>query len=302
MVFPYILLPKVTRPLSTPVDLSIIITSWNTRDLLQGALDSMVTHPPRVPYEIIVVDNDSDDGSGDMVERAYPMVRLLRNPRNEGFARANNQGAAMAAGRALLLLGSDVVLIDDSIQRMYDHLMAHDDIGALGCRFLSPDRTVQQSCRRFPRLRDGILTYLSLHSLAGSYNMRGFDYYQSRDVDQLAATCLMIRKPVLAQIGLFDERYAILYNDVDLCLRIRRAGWRICYLADAEIIHHGSQSTSRATPAVRLEMYRNILVYYSRTFGIPAIVTLLPILGVRLAIVNRGKCVFGLFSLKHLTS
>lgn len=110
----------------------------------------------------------------------------------------------------------------------------------------------------------------------------------------------MVRKSIVAGAGLFDERYTILYNDVDLCQRIHDAGWKIVYVAEAEIIHHGSQSTKRATPAVRLEMYRNILVYYSRRFGAMAVIVLLPILGVRLALVNRGKSVVGLFSLKYL--
>jgi GT2 family glycosyltransferase len=200
-----------------------------------------------------------------------------------------------------LLLGSDVVIIDESLQRMFDYLSSHPDVGAVSSRLLNPDRTVQQSCRRFPTLRDAVLTYLSLHELAGAYNIRNFDFYQTQEVDQPAATSLMIRKSVLGKIGLFDERYTILYNDVDLCKRIRDAGWKIVYFADAEIIHHGSQSTRRATPAVRLEMYRNILLYYFRQFGVPAVIVLLPILAVRLSIVNKGRCVFGLFSLKYLT-
>ena len=199
-----------------------------------------------------------------------------------------------------MLLGSDVLVTDESLQKMFDYLSLSQDVGAVSCRLLNPDRTVQRSCRRFPRLRDAVLTYLSLHTLASSYNISDFDFYRTQEVDQPAATCLMIRKSVVDRIGLFDERYTILYNDVDLCKRVHQAGWKIVYLADAEIIHHGSQSTNRATPAVRLEMYRNILVYYFRHFGSIAVVVLLPILGVRLAVVNRGKCVAGLFSLKYL--
>jgi GT2 family glycosyltransferase len=201
----------------------------------------------------------------------------------------------------ILLLGSDVVVIDDGLQKMFDYLSSHSHVGAVGCRLLNPDRTVQQSCRRFPTLRDAVLTYLSLHKLARAYNIRNFDFYKTQEVDQPAATSLMIRKSVVNQLGLFDERYTILYNDVDLCRRMHDAGWKIVYLADAEVIHRGSQSTKRATPAVRLEMYRNILVYYFRNVGSLAVVVLLPILAIRLAVVNKGRQVLGLFSLKYLT-
>jgi GT2 family glycosyltransferase len=285
---------------STP-RLSIIITNWNTRELVHQVLQSIFAHPPGVPFEVIVVDNASDDGSAEMIAQSFPMVRLIKNSRNEGYAKANNKGAAVANGEMILLLGSDVVVIDDGLQKMFDYLSSHSHVGAVGCRLLNPDRTVQQSCRRFPTLRDAVLTYLSLHKLAGGYNIRDFDFYKTQEVDQPAATSLMIRKSVVNKLGLFDERYTILYNDVDLCRRMHDAGWKIVYLADAEVIHHGSQSTKRATPAVRLEMYRNILVYYFRNVGSLAVVVLLPILGFRLAVVNRGRQVLGLFSLKYLT-
>ena len=281
--------------------LSIIITSWNTCELIRQALQSILNHPPRVAYEIIVADNGSEDGSAAMIVESFPTVRFIRNSHNEGFARANNQGAAMALGGTLVLLGSDVVIVDDSLQRMYEYLMHNGDVGAVSCRLLNPDGSPQRSCRRFPTLGDAVLTYLSLHNLATSYNIRDFDYDRTQEVDQPAATCLMIRKSIVRSFGLFDERYTILYNDVDLCKRLRDAGWKIVYCADAGIIHHGSQSTNRATPAVRLEMYRNILVYYFRNKGPLAVIVLLPILAVLLAVVNRGKGVLGLMSLKYLT-
>lgn len=287
--------------MSNTPQLSIIITNWNTKEFVCGALQSILDHPPRVSYEVIVVDNASEDGSPAMIAQSFPSVRLIRNNQNEGYARGNNQGAAAAKGGTLLLLGSDVVIPDESLQKMFDYFSSRSDVGAVSCRLLNPDRTVQQSCRRFPTLTDAMLTYLSLHELAPSYNIRDFDFHRTQEVDQPAATCLMVRKSIVEKIGLFDERYTILYNDVDLCQRIRDAGWKIMYFAEAEIIHHGSRSTNRATPAVRLEMYRNILVYYFRTAGVLAIVLLLPILAIRLAIVNRGRNVLGLFSLSYLS-
>jgi GT2 family glycosyltransferase len=278
---------------STP-RLSIIITNWNTRELVREALVSILRQPPTVAYEIIVVDNASEDGSAGMIAESFPTVTLIRNNRNEGYAKANNQGATMAKGEMLLLLGSDVLIIDESLQRMFGYLSSRSDVGAVSCRLLNPDRTVQQSCRRFPTLGDAVLTYLSLHGLAGAYNIHNFDFYQTQEVDQPAATSLMIRKSVIDQVGLFDERYTILYNDVDLCKRIHNAGWKVVYLAEAEIIHYGSQSTRMATPGVRLEMYRNILQYYSRHVGRWSGVVLRPILTVRLLLASRSLIAFRL--------
>jgi GT2 family glycosyltransferase len=124
--------------------------------------------------------------------------------------------------------------------------------------------------------------------------MRDFDYYKTQEVEQPAATCLMIRRKVIEQIGLFDERYTILYNDVDLCRRTWDAGWKIMYVADAEVIHYGSKSTTQAPPRLRLEMYRNILLYYSTTVGTMAKWVLLPILVVRLFAATRSLIAFQL--------
>jgi GT2 family glycosyltransferase len=282
------------------IHLSIIVTSWNTKGLTRATLRSIFAHPPADPFEVIVVENASSDGSADMVALEFPSVNLLRNGNNEGYARGNNQGFACARGNVILFLGSDTVIPENSIQRMLEYLAAHPEAGAVGCRLLNPDMTLQRSCRRFPTLLDGVLTYLSLHSLARRYNGLNIDYGRTQEVDQPAATCFMVRREVLAQVGAFDERYTILYNDVDLCRRIRKGGWKIIYLAEAQVVHHGSQSTRQATPEVRLEMYRNILIYYFGEYGFIALVCLLPILMVRLAIVNRGKRVPGLLDLRYL--
>ncbi len=280
--------------------LSLLIANWNTKAFLQDLLSSIFSHRPQVSFEVIVIDNASVDGSAAMVETEYPEVGLVKNSENLGYARANNQAFRLSRGRLVLLLGSDTRIIDDSIQRMADHMKTRGDVGAIACRLLNPDRTPQGSCKRFPTLWDGVLTYLSLHMFAPGYNMRDFDFFTTQEVDQPSSTCLLIRRSILEQLGFFDARYFILYNDVDLCARIRGAGWRIIYFAEAEVVHHGSRSTTQAPPGLRLEMYRNILTYYHDRFGTRAFVILLPILALRLMIVNKGRRVAGLFVLGHL--
>ncbi len=268
--------------------LSIITANWNTRALLRQLLRSLYAHPTRVPFEVIVVDNGSSDGSVEMVRSEFGGVRLVRNEVNRGYARANNQGASIARGEVLLLLGSDTAVCEGSVDAMLEHLLAHPDVGAVACRLLNPDGSFQHSCRRLPTLRDGALTYLSLGALARRYNMIPFDYSSTQDVEQPAATCLMLRKSLVRPSGLFDERLSILYNDVDLCEYVLSRGWRITYLATAEVVHHGMQSTRRADPQLRLEMYRNILLYYGRRSGLWAEYILRPILAIRLMIASRS--------------
>jgi GT2 family glycosyltransferase len=270
------------------VALSVIIASWNTRDVLRALLASLKHHGPATSMEILVVDNGSTDHSAAMVRQEFPAVRLIANDVNLGYAKANNQGFAQSRGEYILLLGSDTVVIDESIHKMIRFLQSNPDVGAVTCRLLNPDRSSQKSCRRFPTLWDGVVTYLSLHALAPWYNMRGFDFHRTQDVDQPAATCLLLRRSLLEKLGLFDERYSILYNDVDLCMRVRKQGWRIVYLAEAEILHHGSRSTTQAAPELRLEMYRNILLYFRTHVGLWSDLIIRPILAFRLSIVTRS--------------
>jgi GT2 family glycosyltransferase len=280
----------MTTPPETVV--SIIITNWNTCALLAGALDSVAAARAPDAMETVVVDNGSTDGSAAMVAARYPWVTLIRNTENLGFARANNQGITSARGKYVLFLGSDTILQEDTVSTLSSFLATHPEAGAAGCRLLNPDRTPQMSCRRFPRLRDAVATYLSLHALARRYTMKGFDFYRTQSVEQPAATCLMVHRSLLTELHGFDERYTILYNDVDLCQRIRAKGYEIYYVADTEIIHYGSMTTRSAPAAVRLEMYRNILRYYRSRFGIVADALLRPVLFFRLLLLTRSPIAF----------
>jgi O-antigen biosynthesis protein len=218
----------------------------------------------------------------------------IRNDRNTGYAHANNQGIRSARGRFVLLLGSDTVVRPDTAGVMARFLEVHPGAAAVACRLTNPDGSPQMSCRRFPRLRDAVATYLSLHMLARRYTMHGFDFHKTQEVDQPAATALMIRRTILDALQGFDERYTILYNDVDLCRRMRDAGGRIFFTGETELLHYGSSTTSTAPPAVRLEMYRNILHYFRRHHSVLAVVILAPILMIRLFLVTRSVIAFDL--------
>jgi hypothetical protein len=267
---------------------SVVIATWNTRALVAAALTSLVRSAPGEILEIIVVDNGSIDGSAEMIREQFPDVHLIRLEKNTGYAPANNRGIRASHGTYVLLLGSDTAVKADTLPVMRRFLDDHPDVSAVACRLMNPDGTPQMSCRRFPRLRDAVATYLSLYSLTARYVMKDFDFYRTQEVEQPAATSLMVRREVLEQLGGFDEAYTILYNDVDLCRRMQSNGGRIFYLAETEVMHHGSSTTRNAPPEIRLEMYRNILLYFTRHHGVVARWVLTPILAVRLCAVTRS--------------
>ncbi|MGH2575694.1 MAG: glycosyltransferase family 2 protein, partial [Ignavibacteria bacterium] len=153
------------------------------------------------------------------------------------------------------------------------------------CKILNPDGTVQNNCKRFPLLKNAFYTYLSLNRLNKDYDMDWFHYDKTIEVDQIATTFLMVRNEVLKKIDYFDVKYRILYNDVDLCKRIRSAGHKIFFIHTANIIHHGSQSTKKANFRIRTIMYNDIYRYYRRNFGFKA-VFLIPVLYIRLMIIK----------------
>jgi GT2 family glycosyltransferase len=248
------------------------------------------------PYEVIVIDNGSQDGTAEAIRERHPGTVLICNGANTGYAHANNQGIRAATGRYILLLGSDTEVRPATLAVLAGFLDAHTEAAAVACRLVNPDGSPQMSCRRFPRLRDAVATYLSLHRLARRYTMHGFDFSATQEVDQPAATCLMFRSEVLAGLGGFDESYRILYNDVDLCKRLRDAGGRIFFTGDTEVLHYGSVTTRSAPAGVRMEMYRNILLYFRRNRGRVAHWVLAPLLSLRLFAVTRSVRAFSLLA------
>jgi GT2 family glycosyltransferase len=144
---------------------------------------------------------------------------------------------------------------------------------------------LQGNCKRFPKFKNGFFAYLSLHRFNFDYDMVWFDYAKTMEVDQIATTFLMIRNELSRKIGIFNEQYRIMYNDVDLCRRIWDSGYKIVFLHDIEIVHHGSHSTKRADYKIRKIMYKDIIRFYRNNFGIAAYV-MYPIMFVRLFIIT----------------
>ena len=239
-------------------DVSTLIVNWNTRDLLHRCLSSLYRSDPRANMEIIVVDNSSGDGSGEMVAKEFPGVTLIKNKENLGFARACNQAIRRARGNFLLLLNSDAEVCNGSLDTMVSFMEKNQSVAAAGCKLLNSDGSLQRShWDRFPSVRDAFTENLYLYRMpigrkpAPAAAPSALEN-SAIDVAHLLGACVIIRKEALADVGLFDEDYFMYLEETDWFYRARAKGWRVCYVPSAEVIHHGQQSSNldpaRAVP------------------------------------------------------
>jgi len=269
--------------------LSIIIVNWNGRRLTKNCINSILeTNHGKIQngdFEIIVIDNCSTDGSLSELEEFADSIKLIRNENNTGYAPASNRGIMQARGEYTLLLGNDTLILNGALEKCISFLDQTPGCGAAGCRLLNPDRTIQNNCKKFPVFINGFYTYLSLDKLNRDYDMSWFKYDKMMEIEQISTTFLMVRTDLLKNIGGFNERYKILYNDVDLCKRIWDTGNKIFFLNTAEIIHFGNQSTKNAGFRERKIMYLDIYRYYRKNFGLKSI-ALVPILSVRFLLIT----------------
>lgn len=231
-------------------DLSIVVVNWNTIDLLRDALASVFDNPGGVRAEVIVIDNASADGSADMVAEHFPQAILIRNTENRGFAAANNQGFLVATGRHILLLNSDTVVLGGVLGASVRYLDAHPRVGAMGCRVLNPDRTMQPTCSMWPSLLNLVLLTSGLWKrrwprFLGRYQMADWPRDSERSVESITGCYLMLRREVYEQIGPLDEAFFFFGEETDWCRRMREAGWELKFAPVGEIIHHGSVSARK---------------------------------------------------------
>jgi hypothetical protein len=251
--------------------LSVVIPSWNTKDYLAACLASLAA-AEKPETEVIVVENASSDGSLELLRARHPEVRVIVNARNEGFARACNQGMRAARGRYVLLLNTDTEVAPDAIARLARFLDEHPEHGAVAPRLVGRDGTTQRTVQEFPNLRTALFFSTPLERWfprsreLERYFMRDWDQESSRDVDQPPAAVLLLRKRMLEQVGLFDEDLWLFYNDVDLAKRMRAAGWRTRYLAEARVLHHVGGSTSKFANFIAT-WQRDRLRYYRKHHG-----------------------------------
>ncbi|NTU93334.1 MAG: glycosyltransferase family 2 protein [Chlorobiaceae bacterium] len=229
--------------------ISVIIVSYNTREILRNCLDALYANSSGFEMEVFVIDNDSHDGSASMVARDFPRVHLVANKDNVGFAAANNQAFRLARGNYVVLLNPDAYVKPDSILNGVAFMDGRPDCGLCGGKVLSPEGRLEPSARRFPSPIAKLFTLSGLSarfpgsSFFNRHEFGGFGHDQPIEVDWVPGTFSIVRKEMLDQIGVFDERFYIYYEETDLCLRAKRAGWKICYIPDAAVTHIGGASS-----------------------------------------------------------
>lgn len=252
------------------MDLSILIVNYNTRAFLEPLLASLRETVRKTHYEVIVVDNDSRDDSGAMVRRAFPEVVLLESKQNLGFSKANNLAARQANGEYLLFLNPDTLVSERSVDELVAFLRTNPQAAAVGCKLLNEDGSLQRSCGRFPNLCIELSTRTLLSRIFPNsrifarHKLSDWDYATVRSVDWVSGACLLVRKAVFDEVGGFDENIFMFYEDVDLCLRLRRKGWDLLFYPHVSVYHfHGGSWRERRQVAIKQNIV-NALYYYRK--------------------------------------
>lgn len=253
---------------------AVVIVNWNTKLLLSECLSSVSRHTASgVRTDLVVIDNGSTDGSCDLARREWPNVRLIENQDNRGFTRATNQGIRATAGEYVLLLNSDAQLTDGCLELLVREMEDHPEVAAAGARLVAPTGRWQRTAAgQTPTLRSAINHYLFLeYVFPRSSLFRGLyltqDITSPQLVDWISGACMLLRRSALDQVGLLDERYFMYMDDVDLCGRLRAAGWSVAYVPAATAMHREGHSSVNAGAVVKLGALRNFHRYFEQQHG-----------------------------------
>ena len=256
------------------IDLSICIVTYRAKDVLRGCLASLYENV-QLSFEVIVVDNGSQDGTAEMLQEEFPGVQWIENEGNLGFTKPMNQALRSGSGRYLLQLNPDTLILPHALEYMVEYLDGHPEVGICGPKVLNSDYTLQKPCRRGESTPWAVLTYFTglanlfpKSKLFGKYLMSYMDEDKAHPVAGVAGSCMLIRRAVVDQIGYLDERYFAYQEDADYCFRARKAGWQVYYLPGAQIIHYGGLGGSHVQPYRSIyEWHRSYFLYYRKNLA-----------------------------------
>ena len=261
------------------IDLSIIIVNYNVKEFLKNLLHSIHKATQNLSIEIIVVDNASDDGSVEMIKEKFPDVILITNEKNLGFGKANNIGLKKARGKYILLINPDTLVAEDTFIKLIEFFEAHPEAGMAGCKILNPDGTLQLACRRsFPgpwtsfTKVTGLSNLFPKSKLFARYNLTYLDENQTYEVDAISGSFMMLRKEVYEKVGGFDEQFFMYGEDLDLCYRVQKAGYKIYYVHTTQIIHYKGESTKRSSLDETRVFYNAMHLFVKKHFASSLIV------------------------------
>jgi GT2 family glycosyltransferase len=250
------------------IHLSIIIVSYNTKEYLLPCLKSIFEKDDRIFQETIVVDNGSRDGSGEEVRKKFPFIHLIENKENLGFAKAANQGLQKASGRYLLLLNPDAQVRRGAVEQFVSFMESHPEAGVAGGQLFNSDGSRQNSIANFPSLATELFNKRLLRWLFPKrFPGKERDYLKPIEVDSVIGACMVARRDAVDQVGLLDEDYFLFLEETDWCFRMKRAGWKIYHIPQAEIIHFQGKSAGKETALAKIEYYRSRYLFFKKHRG-----------------------------------
>lgn len=255
-------------------EVSVLIISWNTRDLLAACLESLRRSNPVCVREIIVVDNASADGSPEMVQHRFPEVRLICAGSNIGFAKGNNLAMRHAIGSIFALVNSDALVHPGCIETLATYLEQHPEVGLVGPRVIGGDGLLQRTCRHLPGIWNTLCRALALDRAFGGRGIfSGYEVSPARhevlhETEVLSGCFCLARRSAVEQVGGLDEQFFFYGEDIDWCRRFRDAGWKMMFVPQATATHFGGGSTSKAPLRYSIEILKATLKYWRKYHGV----------------------------------
>jgi len=228
----------------------------------------------QIPFDVWVVDNHSEDTTVPMVRQNFPHVNLIENKENVGFAKANNQAIKKCTGDYILLLNPDTIVLQNAVEKIVNFMGENPTVGICGCKVLNEDRTLQLACRRsIPTPKVAFFRFIGLsklfpkNRLFAKYNLTYINSNEPHEVDAVSGSFLMIRREVVDNIGKLDERFFIYGEELDWCLRAKKAGWKVMYYPNAEIIHYKGECSKSNSRKATFEFYRSMYLFHKKHFA-----------------------------------
>lgn len=249
------------------MDLSIIIVNYNTFALTKDTINSILRYSYPFTVEIMVVDNNSTDDSLKNLKKYFKgkNVRFIESKENNGFAAGNNQGIKEARGRYILLLNSDTIVKENTLENIYDYMEKHHDVGAVGCKVVLENGELDKACKRsFPNPSNAFSRLFHIKTKNNDYNLEELDDDGVYEIDCLTGAFMFIRRNALNDSGLLDETFFMYGEDIDLCYRIKKSGWKIVYYGRSEIVHYKGASSKKQKSKLIHEFYRAMYIYYKK--------------------------------------
>jgi GT2 family glycosyltransferase len=254
------------------VRLSVVIVSWNTRELLRRCLQTLKDELTGIDAEVFLIDNNSADGSAGMVATEHSWVRLIANAENRGFAAANNQAFKLASGENILLLNPDTEVLPGAISTMLQFLETHPKAAVVAPQLINTDGSIQRSCRQFPTFKGMLYELIGLSRFFPNrqefrqYKMLDWNHDDERQVDQPEGACLMVRRDIFQEVGTLDEGFFMLFEEVDWCYRIKQQGWEIWFTPTARVIHHYGQSIKQVKAKMIWSSHKGLYRFWQKHY------------------------------------